>query len=154
MSIRIVVAVIATISAMSPFSALECQQISPDHEFQRTEINGVVTATNRGGPKYQGEIFRYDRIGQLTLPTQEGQTLDNVTHCAISEMGNVYISDLRNRRISIFDSSGNFIRIMGGPGSGPGEFQQITGMALVGDMVIVADRALLRLSLFNLDGSY
>lgn len=44
--------------------------------------------------------------------------------------GNLYVLDASAKRIVVFDSSGGFVRAMGGPGGGPGEMQWPVGLAV------------------------
>lgn len=42
---------------------------------------------------------------------------------ATDRHGRIYVLDRTNSQVSVFDSSGNVVRTMGGKGGGPGEFQ-------------------------------
>ena len=67
----------------------------------------------------------------------------------------LYITDEHNQRISIFDSSGNFLAKWGVPGSGDGELNGPAGIALdQEDNVYVVDQHNHRVQKFTSDGTY
>ena len=57
-------------------------------------------------------------------------------------------TDGRSRQFSIRDSRGK-VRVVGRPGSGPGEFQDVGGMDWIGDSLWVADGRLPRVQMFS-----
>lgn len=65
-------------------------------------------------------------------------------------LGELFVADAGRRQILAYSlDDGRFQRAMGGPGGGPGEFQELAGIFLVSDSIIGAwDPALTRVSLF------
>lgn len=47
--------------------------------------------------------------------------------------GNLFVLDASAKRIVVFDSSGGFVRAMGGPGGGPGEMEWPVGLVVAPD---------------------
>ena len=77
------------------------------------------------------------------------------TNVAIDKDGNVYVSDTWNDRVEVFDADGNFIRVWGKNGDGPGEFARPEGIAIDPDgHVWVADAMLNRIQVFTPEGRY
>ncbi len=68
--------------------------------------------------------------------------------------GNVYVSDLGNKRVQKFDAQGTFLMAWGGSGQGNGQFNYLSGITTDGSFVYVADRDLNRIQKFDLDGNY
>ena len=68
--------------------------------------------------------------------------------------GSIYVTDLGNSRIQIFDSSGNFINTWGMNGSGAGEFNSPQGIAVSENFVFVSDNKLNKIQKFDLDGNF
>jgi uncharacterized protein (TIGR03663 family) len=59
---------------------------------------------------------------------------------AISQSGDVYVTDTGNKRVQVFGLDGNFKRMFGGEGNAPGQFKEQVGVALDRDgNVWVAD---------------
>lgn len=78
-----------------------------------------------------------------------------------STNGDVYIADgYGNHRVVVFDKNGNFLRQMGGTGTGPGQFAPLGGghphCVVIGKdgLVYACDRANDRLNVFHKDGTF
>jgi DNA-binding beta-propeller fold protein YncE len=75
------------------------------------------------------------------------------TGAAVDAEGNVFVTDLLNNRVEVFDADGGFIREFGKHGDGPGNFSRPKGIAVNSDgFVWVADAMLDRLQLFTPEG--
>jgi DNA-binding beta-propeller fold protein YncE len=127
--------------------------------------NGILYATNRGnennfgihvnkvqlgnGPgeeEHIADFFEYgEGDGKCTWPS--GVAVDNNDH--------VYVSDDWQNTISVFDSSGNFVRKWGKAGSGDGELNRPAGLAVEkSGNIIVVDNGNNRLQVFTPDGKF
>ena len=56
----------------------------------------------------------------------------------LTTSGFILVGDNGNGRIQIFRPNGNFVRSLGSKGSGPGQFNWISGLTLSKDMDIIA----------------
>ena len=75
------------------------------------------------------------------------------TSVAVDKDGNVYVADMLNYRIEIFDADGKFIRAFGKHGDGPGYFAMPKGVAVDSDGHIwVTDTMQNRVHLFSQEG--
>jgi DNA-binding beta-propeller fold protein YncE len=76
------------------------------------------------------------------------------TSVAVDRDGNVYVADMLNYRIQIFDADGKFIRTFGKHGDGPGYFAMPKGVAVDCDGHIwVTDSMQNRVHLFSQEGN-
>jgi len=67
--------------------------------------------------------------------------------------GNIYVLDDGNQRVQVFDSKGVYLRTVGGPGQGPGEFQLPHKLSVnARGELAVYDLGQQRLSLFEASG--
>ena len=57
-----------------------------------------------------------------------------------TRQGGFLIVESTAGRVRMYDSTGTFLRDLGGQGDGPGEFRQILDVALAGDTLLVLDR--------------
>jgi hypothetical protein len=91
----------------------------------------------------------------LTIGGEESgpQSFSRVSGLVADASGRVYIADAGELAIRIFDRDGRFVRSVGRPGRGPGEFVDPTGLALVGDELFVYDPEERRLSVFDTAGA-
>lgn len=79
--------------------------------------------------------------------------LTDVFGVAVSSEQHVFLSEPPLARVVEFDQQGQFIRVVGGRGRGPGEFQVPGGLFWRGDSLAVADFTS-GISLFAPDGSF
>ena len=70
------------------------------------------------------------------------------------KQGNVYITDLGNKRVQVLNSSGAFVMSWGGHGKGDGQFKYPSGIAVDAQHAYVADRDLNRIQKFDHNGNY
>jgi len=73
---------------------------------------------------------------------------------ATDSSGNVYVTDLGNMRIQKFDNNGMFLNSWGSMGSGSGEFNSPSGIAVYENYVFVVDNQLNNIQKFDLDGNF
>lgn len=73
---------------------------------------------------------------------------------AIDEVGNVYVTDLGNMRVQKFNNDGAFSNAWGSSGSGPGQFNSPSGIAIFNGIAYVVDTQLHRVQQFDLDGNF
>jgi hypothetical protein len=94
------------------------------------------------------------------LITQWGESGDrdgefyNPQNIAIDSEGNVYITDLGNRRVQQFDNDGTFLKAWGSSGSGAGQFNSVSGIAVDENSVYVVDNQLNKIQKFDFDGNF
>ncbi len=73
---------------------------------------------------------------------------------AVDAEGNSYISDLGNKRVQKFSSSGEFVLNFGESGKLAGQFHHPSGVAVDSDFVYVADQNLHKIQKFTLNGTF
>ncbi len=93
------------------------------HVFRQTTTDGVIVATNSGGPKYDGPLFRCEQVSVLKEEPDHPETLlYNPNNVLRDGDGRCYVMDVGNRRVAVFGPDGRFERSIGRRGEGPGEF--------------------------------
>lgn len=91
-------------------------------------------------------------IDDTSMP--EDTYFESVIDIACDSDGNVYACDYRANNIKIFDSSGKYIKTIGGKGQGPGEFNMPFKIVVTNDRLIVWDMRNRRLCALSLDGEF
>lgn len=92
-------------------------------------------------------------LGRADGPAHE--TFARVTGVAFDAANNLYVLDAGNRRVVVFDARGRFVRVLGGPGAGPGEFMAPLQVAVAPDgRVAVSDLGRRAFSVFGPDGRF
>ena len=104
----------------------------------------------------EGEGWSVSSEPQRTIGTLNGSEeyqLVAVSSAARQSDGDLLVVDAGARTVRLYDREGIFLKILGGPGSGPGEFQD-PGRVMVtgGDTVVVWDNRLFRITRFDPQG--
>lgn len=73
----------------------------------------------------------------------------------VDAAGNIYVADRQAQNVRVFDAAGEYLRVIGQPGEGPGEFGgNIRGVFIIDDEVVVPDPSSSRVTHFGLDGVF
>ncbi len=130
------------------------------HRFEVRQENGVPTAISRGAPKFQGELFRYEHL--LTLkqdPAVLESLIARAKGFAMTQDGRFVVVDNKftqsgpvSGRLVLYDDRGIYVRTIGGLGQGPGEFQLMQLVSVVGDTIEIHDPQLHRLTRYRTSG--
>jgi hypothetical protein len=90
----------------------------------------------------------------VTLPATESFAPMSIK--AVDSTGRWFVSSLRTsiggatRLLGVYDKGGRFLRLLGRPGRGPGEFENPASVAIgAGDTLYVTDHSLKRVSVFS-----
>jgi len=70
---------------------------------------------------------------------------------SVNEKGIIAVAELRQAKVLIFNERGDFLREIGRRGNGPGEFQMVYHIELVGDHLFTLDLQLQRVSVFDVN---
>ncbi len=92
--------------------------------------------------------------GGLTAPQEPLDGMWGPRDIAIDPAGNVYISDTGNKRVRVYTADGVWVRDIGRGGSGQGQLDEPTGLAIHEGRLYVADTWNRRIAVFNLDGTW
>lgn len=78
-----------------------------------------------------------------------GVLLDAVGQAVVGEDMSVVVSQPSYSEVLVFDSVGRLTATLGGRGEGPGEFQDLFSLGILGDTLYVADRVTARVTFFR-----
>ena len=109
------------------------------------ELSGIDVTPYRGLADYDMQVGAVDGDPEYAF--------SQITDLALTADGSLVVSDAAGQELRVFDPEGNFIRTIGGPGGGPGEFSTAPTIAGVsGDTVVTFDRRASRVTLFETNG--
>lgn len=129
-------------------------------EVKVEQQNGVTIVSNPKTPRPENGIpIRLVFTEELSIGAEYGDEeylFGNRVYFNVDVDGNVYVNDWDKKCIRKFDADGNYLLTIGGPGQGPGEFQNVwhprfdkNNNLYVSD--IVGNR---RITLFDRDGTF
>jgi hypothetical protein len=98
----------------------------------------------------QAKLIREVAIGDNAVP--KGFT--NIGTVVSGPQKRLYVAQPVDNLVHMFDSTGKFVRSIGGSGSGPGETQRLGNIGFLGDTLWTYDWNVSRFSFFLSDGTY
>lgn len=90
------------------------------------------------------------RIADDTYP----DGLSHTTRLSLGPSGQIFVPQMQDATVLVFDRAGHFVRRIGRRGTGPGEFQTVGFVNWLGDTLVVGDLSLRRISYFHPDGRF
>lgn len=133
-----------------------CSSPDPDtrHRFTIRTEDGIEVATTIGGPKYEGDLFTYEKVLEIRGdPGNEESLIFRALSLKLDEEGNLYVGDRGNGRVAMFDREGRFVRGYGREGDGPGEFRSVEILSIRDEILSVYDLRAVRTTRFHIDGT-
>ena len=114
-----------------------------------------VRLVESSGPAWSaGAGWRLGTEPTLTIGAVTGDPnylFQGISHVLRLEDGTIVVADRGASDLRLFDAAGGFIRSLGGPGEGPGEFQLLNEVWKRGDTILVSDN-MSRISVFGRGG--
>lgn len=116
--------------------------------------DGPVHVTNEeGGTWTDGDSWFLEE--DLILGGEDGQEFGNISAITTDSSGRIYILDSMVQEIHVFTADGEPSHVIGGRGSGPGEFTMVGVLNIgPGDTLWASDDGAMRYSLFTPEGEF
>lgn len=118
---------------------------------------GVRIVENTVGTWSETDTWRVAPSPRVDIGGVEGdptQELFGVRDAARLPDGRIVIAHYGSQELLFYDADGAHLLTAGGRGGGPGEFQAMSWLQVLGDSIVVADRRPPTLSFFDLDGQF
>lgn len=123
------------------------------HSFRVYEQDGVLIAETAGGPKYEGELFEYEKVVEIRSDTTNQEAiLWRTSSFIIDDENQIFVADSNNHRIAVFDFTGKYQRSIGREGDGPGEFRYPSMIRYINGKLQIPTRNQ-RVTIYNTDGT-
>ena len=136
--------------------AAACTSDRPSTAFELRDSAGVRIATS-GGPAWNAQdAWQVEATPAADIGATEGDStaeLSDVSGIERLSDGRIVIGNGDTHDLRFYDSTGHFLRRVGGAGEGPGEFRSLGRLFLLpGDTIVVNDVRLRRLTVFDSAG--
>ena len=133
----------------------DARHLSPQQSFSVTDSAGIRIVENSEPAWSAGAGWRLGTEPTLTIGAVTGDPnylFQGVSHALRLDDGTIVVADRGANELRLFDAAGGFIRSLGGPGEGPGEFQLLNEVWTRGDTILVSDNMQSRISVFERGG--
>ena len=141
--------------AFLSFLAASCtSNASLDSTVSRTDSAGVIIVENSGPPPADGGGWSVSPKPSLSIGTVEGEEVYQFFGVAGTHRfgdGRIGVVNVGSRNVRIYAADGTHLQSYGQQGGGPEEFEMPIIAGVLGDTLVVTDRALHRLSLVHPD---
>ena len=138
------------------FILVSCGEQEPEWKGTIEEVDGVTIVKNPIEPlnPEMQIIFEED----LTIGVEEGDENDmfgRELYMNTDDEGNFYVTDWERKTVKKYDHEGRYLKSIGRPGQGPGEFQNINEVKFDSEgNIYLNDTVNRRISILSKEGSY
>ncbi len=114
---------------------------------------GIRIVVNGAGSWQDGQGWTIDDAPLVSIAGTPDAELTQIVGAVLQSDGRLAAASALANAVRFFDSTGRSVGTLGRPGSGPGEFQALSGLwAAAGDSLIAADVMTQRLTMITPDG--
>ena len=151
---RILTVAAITFSLLIFFNA--CGEQKARGQRTNEEVDGVTVVNNSQEPlNPELKIMFEDDLTIGVIEGNENYMFGSQVFVNTDDEGNIYVTDRDRKIVKKYGSNGNFLRSIGRPGQGPGEFQEISEVRFNGDgNIYLHDVKSQRISFLSKEGKY
>ncbi len=113
------------------------------------EIQGLKNLTVYSTDIIPSKTIEFEK--EVVYGNSEEELFGIMGDIAVDHFGRVFIADIQNQEISVYDSGGRFITQLGREGKGPREFGSIRSLQIQKDRLYIYDTNRQRISVITLD---
>jgi hypothetical protein len=118
------------------------------------EENGITVVRNPDAPIYSEDMFSMEE--EISIGEVEGREeymFQRIITIAVNDAEDIYVMDYQAKHFKVFNKHGQYIKTIGRPGQGPGEFQAPRSILCTNQKeIVVSDMN--RISYFTLEGEF
>lgn len=135
---------------------IKCQKQQIEWKGTIEEVDDIIVMKNPKEPIYTEDVLILEE--ELSIGEKEGREeymFSQIRDIAVDEEENIYVLDLKEPHIKVFDRNGSYLRTLGRKGQGPGEIGMPTFISVTAkNEILVEDPMNRRLSYYSTDGSF
>lgn len=137
-------------------ASLAASQDEPQWKGTIEKEDGITVIKNPREPMYETDIF--STIEDLKIGEVEGDKnymFSQIRALVVDNDENIYVADFKETHIKIFNKNGEFIKVFGKQGQGPGEIGRIRSMHLTANNeLLILDSSNRKILYFSLNGDF
>ena len=122
---------------------------------ERDTVGDTVTVRTVSGSVWGKPATLVEDLAIGELDGRDEYMLGQIQDMAVNARGGIYVFDGQVPALRYYDADGKYVRTLGGPGSGPGEYRDASlGLAVRSDgRIVMRDPRNARLNVYNADGT-
>jgi len=132
--------------------------VAPAGQHKTRVENGVTIITNGkkpDPPKGVPTKLVLEELYSVGGGDKPEESFADISALDVRKDGTVYVLDMKDSRVKVFDAQGKFVRAFGKAGQGPGELNQPVGILITPENEVLVEDALnQRLAIFSLEGTF
>lgn len=149
----VLISTFSFISVLIMFIA--CGKQGSEWEGTIEEVEGVTVIRNPKEPVYIEDVFSLEE--ELSIGETEGgeeYLFSQIRDIAVDEKENIFVMDVKESHIKVFDRNGEYLRTIGKKGEGPGELSRPRMISINQNELMVLDIIQRKLSFFTFGGKF
>lgn len=134
------------ITACSPAGDTHSEEIEIPEQFRH--LDQITAYSSENPPAFSIDFEdpqRFEEVYQVMVPMARGPKT------AVDDEGNVYITNLREKRVDVYRPDGSLKEYIGRDGKGPGEFTSPPVIEIQAGRLIAYDISQRRIQIFTMD---
>jgi hypothetical protein len=135
---------------------VSCEKQKPGWKGTIEEENGVTIIKNPKEPIYKEGVFSLEE--ELSIGESEGREeymFSQIRDIAVDNEERIYILDVKEGHLKVFDRKGVYIKTIGKKGQGPGELEYPLSVFITGQNgIMINDIRNRRLAFFSKGGRF
>jgi hypothetical protein len=134
---------------------VSCQKQKAEWKGTIDEENGVTVVKNPKEPMYSEDMFSMEE--ELSIGEAEGREeymFSEIRSMAVDDAGRIYVLDMEEAHVKVFDQNGTYIRTIGKKGQGPGELNLAFTIQITSQNELVVEDYNSRLAFFSSEGEF
>jgi hypothetical protein len=137
-------------------SQASCKHEQPPWKGTISEEDGVVIVRNSREPLYPNARFNIVQDLKIGQPSGRPEYMfSQISSLEVDVQGNIYAAESKDNHILVFDKNGVYLRTVGRPGQGPGEFTFPDNVHInAANEIMASDEGSRSIKYFSADGTY
>ncbi|MBN1968895.1 MAG: 6-bladed beta-propeller [Candidatus Delongbacteria bacterium] len=130
-----------------------CSKEQKDEAKNAATIEKIKNDGIRGEP----EKIEFEELFTIGVDENEADTLKILKRPVdidLDSKGRLFVLDVRDGNIKVYDVDGSWITTFGKQGNGPGEIARPQSMVIYNDTILIGDRMGRKVAMFDTDGNY